>query len=666
VCGISGVAYVDPRHPVDRDLVRRLTSALAHRGPDADGYLFGDGIALGHRRLSIIDLSTGDQPMFNEDRSKAVVFNGEIYNFQALRAELARRGHRFATASDTEVIVHAWEEYGDSFPTRLRGMFAFAVWDARARRLLLARDRVGKKPLYYTQDGDRLLFASEIKAILRDPSVKRVLNRQAVDDYLTFGAIPAPQTIYQDIHQLPPAHTLVWEGGRARVSEYWDLSYRPDAGPTEAEWLERFSAVFEESVRLRLISDVPLGAFLSGGVDSTAVVAAMAAQSDRPVRTTTITFGNRAFNEAPHARAVAEALGTEHHEVPVEPSAVDILPTLVWHLDEPFADSSAVPTYYVARAARQGVTVALSGDGGDEVFAGYEWRYGLSLLEGRIRRHVPGPVRHHLLGPLSRVWPKADRLPRALRWKFLLRNVSLEAPQAYFHDMSLFTPGDKQALLTADFRRALNGHDPFVAFNRHFDRVRGADELNRLLYVDLKTWLSNDILVKMDRMAMANSLEVRSPLLDHHVLELAAGMPTTLKYRRGTSKYLLKRYAERSVPPSVIHRPKMGFSIPLAAWLRGELRATAEDLLLSERALERGYFQADAVQGMWWRHQHGQRNHAHHLWALMVLELWHRLFVDGRPDGAPPSVERGAGASRAVPATSWSTGRRRAADSHGL
>ncbi|MGE5857274.1 MAG: asparagine synthase (glutamine-hydrolyzing) [Solirubrobacterales bacterium] len=628
MCGISGVVYRDPAHPVDRDLLRRVTSVLSHRGPDADGFFWGPGAGLGHRRLSIIDLSTGDQPIYNEDRSKVVVFNGEIYNFQELRTALLQRGHRFTTSSDTEVLLHGWEEYGDGFVARLRGMFAFARWDLRARRLLLARDRVGKKPLYYTQDGERILFGSELKALITDPSLKRALSMEAIDDYLTFGAVPAPRTIYQNVQQVPPAHYLVWEGGRTRIVEYWDVAYRDLPARSEDECLEQFDSIFTEAVRLRLISDVPLGAFLSGGVDSTAVVATMASLLDRPVATTTVTFGERAFNEAPHARTVADTLGTDHEEVVVKPRAVDILPTLVWHLDEPFADSSAIPTYYVSQAARRRVTVALSGDGGDEVFAGYQWRYGLNLLEARLRGWIPGPVRRGVVGPLAAIWPKADRLPRPLRWKFLLRNLSLAPEQAYFNDMSLFTPADKRGLLTDGFRQGLNGHDPFTAFRTHFDRVRGLDHLRRILYVDLKTWLPNDILVKMDRMAMANSLEVRSPLLDHHVIDFAAGLPSEMKYHGRTSKYLLKRFAERRVPPSVIHRPKMGFSIPLASWLRGELRPMAEDLLLSERALGRSYFQAETIRGMWTRHQEGQRNHAHHLWALMVLELWHRMFVD--------------------------------------
>jgi asparagine synthase (glutamine-hydrolysing) len=382
-----------------------------------------------------------------------------------------------------------------------------------------------------------------------------------------------------------------------------------------------------------MISDVPLGAFLSGGVDSSAVVMAMAGESTRPVLTTNVAFRERGFNEAPHARQVAQAFQTDHREIVVEPKAAEILPTLVWHLDEPFADSSALPTYYLSRAARERVTVALSGDGGDETFGGYAWRYGLNMLEHRVRRRLPPWLRHGLLGPLASAWPKADRLPRPLRWKFFLRNLSLSPERAYFHDMSLFTPADKARLLSPEFRTTLGEHDPFTAFARYFERVAGLDHLSRITYVDLKTYLPNDILVKVDRMAMANSLEVRSPLLDHKVVEFAASVPAGLKFRGTTSKYLVKRYLERSLPASLVHRPKQGFSIPLARWLRSDLREIAHDLLLSERARRRGYFSTDTVRSLWEAHQSGRRDHAHRLWALMMLELWQRLFVDDARTG---------------------------------
>ena len=628
MCGISGVVYTDPRHPVDRDLVRRMTSTLTHRGPDADGYLFADGVALGHRRLSIIDLRGGDQPIYNTDGSKAVVFNGEIYNFQEVRRELEARGHRFRTASDTEVIVQGWQEYGDDGIRRLRGMFALALWDSKARRLLVARDRVGKKPLYYLHTPERFVFASELKALVADPAVKRVIDQRALHDYLTFGAIPPPRTIYDGIAQVPPAHWLVWENGQVRLTEYWDVPLEGGRPRREDDYLEEFEAIFTEAVRLRMISDVPLGAFLSGGVDSSSVVAAMAAQASAPILTTCVGFRASAFDEAPQARAVAEQLGTDHHELMVEAKAADILPTLIWHLDEPFADSSALPTYYVSKAAREHVTVALSGDGGDELFGGYAWRYGLNILESRVRRALPGWARQGVVRPLAAVWPKADWLPRPLRWKFFLRNVGLSPERAYFHDMSLFTPADQAALLTPELRQTVRDHDPFAAFARHFARTTGHDHLTRITYVDIKTYLANDILVKVDRMSMANSLEVRAPFLDHRLLEFAATLPANLKFRGTTSKYLVKRYLERRLPAALVHRPKRGFSIPLAQWLRHELRDTASDLLFAERSRTRGYFAGTHLRRLWDEHQRGRRNHSHRLWALMVLELWHRLFVD--------------------------------------
>jgi asparagine synthase (glutamine-hydrolysing) len=634
VCGIAGIAYADPRHPVDRELLVRMTSILAHRGPDADGFHTGPGIGLGHRRLSIIDLATGDQPMFNEDGTVVAVFNGEIYNFKELRESLIARGHRLVTSSDTEVIVHAYEDEGPDCVKRLRGMFALAVWDASRRRLLLARDRAGKKPLYYAHDGERIAFASELKGLLQDGGIKRSIRLEAMDDYLTFGVVPAPDTIFQDIAQLPPAHWLVWEDGRVRLGEYWDVPFGQVVERTETQALEELDDVLQDAVRVRLVSDVPLGAFLSGGVDSTAVVEAMSRLRHGPVVTTAVGFAERELSELHHARAVADHLRTVHHEVLVRPDAANVLPQLVWHLDEPFADSSAVPTYYVSKAAREHVTVALSGDGGDELFAGYERRYGLNRFEARLRRWIPGPVRRHVLGPLGRVYPKADWLPRPVRARYVLQNVSTSFERAYAADLSLFRPEDRDALLTPEFKRQIRGHDPLAALTRHFDRVRGLDSLSQLLYVDFKTWLANDILVKVDRMSMANSLEVRAPLLDHKVIEFAASLSPTFKLRGPTSKYLLKRHLEQRLPRFTAHRPKQGFELPVAAWLRGDLREMAGDLLLSDRAVNRGHVQPDRVRALWSRHQRRIQNHAAQLWALMVLELWHRTFVD------PATVQR--------------------------
>jgi asparagine synthase (glutamine-hydrolysing) len=638
MCGIAGIVHTDPEHPVDQELLRRMTSIMRHRGPDSDGFHVGCGVGLGHRRLSIIDLSTGDQPIYNEDRTKAIVFNGEIYNFPELRQDLEDRGHRFASRTDTEAILHAYEEYGDRCVERLRGMFAFAIWDESARRLFLARDRVGKKPLYYAHGARRIAFASELKALLQDPALKPVVDPEALDAFFSLGAVPAPKSILQGVAQLPPAHYLVWEDGKIHLAEYWDVPYGAPTKGREGDVVAAFGAVFDEAVRIRLISDVPLGAFLSGGVDSTAVVEAMTRHSASPVLTTSVGFAERPYSELDHARIVSQTVGSLHHEVLVRPSAAEVLPALVWHLDEPFADSSALPTYYVSRAARERVTVALSGDGGDEILAGYQRRYGLNRWESRLRRWLPGWFREGVLGPLGRVYPKADWLPRSLRGRFFLQNLATTFERAYFSDLSLFRADRKPGLLTPEFRIQLNGHDSFAGFVQHFMRVRGLDPLNQLLYVDLKTWLANDILVKVDRMSMANALEVRSPLLDHKLIEFAASVPPDLKYRGTISKYLLKRHLEGRVPRTVIHRPKQGFVIPLAEWLRGELRETAGELLLSQRALGRGYLRPESVRRLWESHQHKVRDHSAQIWALMVLELWHQTFLDRCPSEGPLSL----------------------------
>jgi asparagine synthase (glutamine-hydrolysing) len=628
MCGIAGFAFVDQRHPVDRELLKRMTAVMRHRGPDADGFHIGPGVGLGHRRLSIIDLAGGDQPIYGEDRSCAVILNGEIYNFHELQRELADRGHVFKTRSDTESIVHAYEEWGLDCVTRLRGMFAFALWDESRRRLILARDRAGKKPLYYHADGERLVFASEIKGLLQDPSIKRRLSPESLNDYFSFGNIPSPNTVFQDIYQVPPAHLLLWERGQSRLQEYWDVTFQPTGPSRPEEALEAFAPLFDEAVRIRMVADVPLGAFLSGGIDSSAVVASMARQSNRPVVTTSVGFAERTHSELEHARLVARAVRSRHHEILVRPNAVEDLPRLVWHLDQPFADSSALPTYYVSKAAREQVTVALSGDGGDEIFAGYQRRYGVHRLESRLRRLVPEPLRRGVLARLGRIYPRAEWIPRPLRWKLVLLNLGQSFERAYFNDLSLFLEEEKEALCSPEFLAQTRHHDPFHAFARHFERVRGADPLSRILYVDFKTWLHNDILVKVDRMSMSCSLEVRAPLLDHKVVEFAAALPPELKYRGPVSKFLLKRHVASRLPGLDASRPKQGFELPLAAWLRGDLRDTARDLLFSARAAQRGYVRPETVMRIWAAHQRGRRNHASQIWALLVLELWLREYLD--------------------------------------
>jgi asparagine synthase (glutamine-hydrolysing) len=628
MCGIAGLACVDRHHPVERELLFRMTDSMRHRGPDAEGFHFAPGVGLGHRRLSIIDLSTGDQPIYNETGTVVVVFNGEIYNFAVLARELRAAGHHFKTVSDTEAIVHAYEEFGLDFVTRLHGMFAFALWDEPKRRLVLARDRAGKKPLYYHVDRERLSFASEIKGLLEDVSIKRQLRPEGLYDYFTFGSVPGPDTVFHGIHQVPPAHLLVWENGRATLREYWDVRFEANSRMSESEALDEFANLFDEAVRARMVAEVPLGAFLSGGIDSSAVVASMARQSGRPVVTTTVGFAESAHSEADHARLVARAIGSDHHELLVRPDAVTDLPSLVWYLDQPFADPSALPTYYVSRAARGRVTVALAGDGGDELFAGYQRRYGVNRMEDRLRRMLPGLVRHGVLGPLGRIYPQWDRLPRPLRLKLVLSNLGQTFERAYFSDMSLFRESERQSLLTPELQQAVRGHDPFAAFARHFEPVRDADPLSRILYVDFKTWLTDRVLVKVDRMSMACSLEVRAPLLDHTIVEFAARVPSHLKFNGRVSKYLLKRHVAERLPALAIHRQKQGFNLPLAEWLRKDLREVARDLLFSVRSTQRGYVRPAEVTRMWAAHQQAHRDHAPRIWALMILELWHRAYID--------------------------------------
>jgi asparagine synthase (glutamine-hydrolysing) len=625
MCGIAGKLTFASDHPVDRDLLVAMTDTLAHRGPDADGFYVGPGIGLGHRRLSIIDLAGGDQPMGNEDGAIQVVFNGEIYNFKELREELRAAGHRFRTLSDTEVIVHGYEQWGPACVERFRGMFAFAVWDDRARRLVLARDRVGIKPLYYAPLGPRgLVFASEIKAILEDPEVPRDWRPDALQAYLTLGYVPSPLSIYRHVQKLPPGHVLLAERGQVRLTKYWDLTFTGDGDVArEREYLDRLDALLRAAVKMRLISDVPLGAFLSGGLDSTAVVAYMADTSDAPVVTTTVGFEERGFDEVEAARAVAEHLGCAHVTRRVTPAVADLLPKLAWHFDEPFADSSAVPTYYVSAAARERVTVALSGDGGDELWAGYA-RHHVERWEGRARRWL-GPIGTRAVARLGRRLPLEVKGSRSLGHLALPPGTACAAKHAY----DMFTAGARQQLVSAELLRATRGYDAFDAFREFYAACPSGDPVDRALYVDVKTYLLDDILTKVDRMSMAVSLETRVPLLDHKLIEFAATVPTGLKLRNGRRKYLLRRLLERRVPRAILDRPKHGFTAPIGEWLRGPLHDLVSDLLLAGRFRQRGVFDADGVARLWDEHRTGRQDHRHRLWSLLMLELWFQRFVDG-------------------------------------
>ena len=626
MCGITGIFYPRSSDTVEVDQLHRMMSVLVHRGPD-DGDVYSEGpIGLGHRRLSIIDVAGGKQPIFNEDRTMAIVFNGELYNFQPLRETLLKREHQFRTNSDTEVILHAYEEYGPQCVRRLRGMFAFAVWDAPKKRLFLARDRIGIKPLYYYWNGQKFLFASEIKAILQDPTVRRDLNPQALDEYLTYLYIPAPRTIFQQIYKLRPGHTLIVSEEGVKEEEYWDITFQPERGRAEREVAEGVLEKLRESVSVHLMSEVPLGAFLSGGIDSSAVVAIMSGLLDQPVNTASIGFREAGFDESPYARAVARRFKANAYEKTVEADAARILETLTWHFDEPFADSSMVPTYYVSQVARERVTVCLSGDGGDENFAGYR-RYRFDMFENAVRRVLPPSVRGPVFGMLGRLYPKADWLPRIFRGKTLLTNLSLSPERAYFQTVSWFTPAMKHLLYRDSLRASLGEYDAFAVMQQYFDRTRGWDSLSRIQYVDIKTYLVDDILTKVDRASMAHSLEVRVPLLDHEFMEYVARIPAGYKLRAGEGKYIFKKALAELLPSGIMTRPKMGFSIPLADWFRTDLKTVFEERVLAERSFLANLFDLDPIQRWWEQHQRGTRDYAPQLWALLVLESWGGQFL---------------------------------------
>jgi asparagine synthase (glutamine-hydrolysing) len=621
MCGIAGRVNTDPARPINRARLEAMTTAVAHRGPDADGFYVGAGVGLGHRRLSILDLATGDQPLSNEDGRFWVVFNGEIFNFADTRAELETAGHHFRTNTDTEVIVHAHEEWGDAAVERFRGMFAYALWDNRTRRLLLVRDRLGIKPLYYASTRDAIVFGSEIKSLLEDPDVPRDWSAEAVDAYLTLQYVPSPRTIYKDIHKLPPGHMLAVQDGQVTMRQYWDLVFTGHGDATlEDAYLEQLDALVTEAVKLRLVSDVPLGAFLSGGIDSSLVVSAMVRVSNSPVLTTSVGFDEAAFDELAYARTVASHLGVAAAEEIVRPDIESLLPKLAWHFDEPFADSSAVPTYCVSAAARKHVTVALSGDGGDELWAGYQ-RHRVERAELAAREWL-GSAGERCAGWIG------GRLPLGVKGARSLRHLGLSPADACArkHAYGLFDMG--RGLYASDFAREVSDADPFAGFRAAYERCTSPDPLDRALYVDVKTHLVDDILTKVDKTSMAVSLEARVPLLDHKLLEFVATVPASLKLKHGRSKYLLRKLLARYVPPSIVDRPKQGFAMPVGEWLRGPLAPMVEELVGDGRLRARGIFDQQGLSQLWREHRTGARDHRHRLWSVMMLELWFRQFVD--------------------------------------
>jgi asparagine synthase (glutamine-hydrolysing) len=632
MCGICGKYNFLSGAPVDPAELRAMADVMIHRGPDDAGYHSAGPLGLGVRRLSIIDVAGGRQPIANEDESVWIAANGEIYNFPELRREMEGRGHRFRTRSDVETIVHLYEEYGTACVKRLRGMFAFALWDERARRLFLARDRVGKKPLFYAETKNGLVFGSSIRSLLQDPAVGRGVDLEALHHYLTWQYVPEPATMFAGVSKLPPAHTLVCENGAPRVERYWSLDFSAKSALAENEAAEAVRESLKEATRIRLMSEVPLGAFLSGGVDSTAVVGLMTELGARPVRTFSIGFEESGFDELSFARLAARRFETDHHELTVRADAVAVLPEIVRHFEEPMADMSAVPTYYLAKMTKAHVTVALNGDGGDEAFAGYV-RYRVFQAARRLGL-IPGPLRRGAGAAAARL-PESER-PRAVSRvvKRLTATLALDASDRYALWLTIFDAARKAALYSGDMAARFATLDSRDYLRRAFDRCPGVRGVDRLLCADTLTYLPGDLLVKMDRMTMAHSLEARSPFLDHHVLELAASLPPSYKLKGRTGKSILKKALAGLVPAEILGRAKMGFGVPVGGWFRRELKPMAYDVLLDARAAGRGYFRPEAVRALLDEHQGRCVDHGHRIWALLILELWHREFIDGPPAGS--------------------------------
>jgi asparagine synthase (glutamine-hydrolysing) len=626
MCGIVGIVNSEKRR-VDEALLGRMCNAIRHRGPDDDGFYVNGGVGLGMRRLAIIDLAHGQQPIHNQDRSAWIVFNGEIYNYLELREKLEKLGHTFYTNSDTEAIVHAYDEYGADCPKHLRGMFAFAIWNERTEELFLARDRVGKKPLLYAQLNNGLVFGSEFSALLLHPDISRDVDSEALHHYLSFMCVPAPLTAYRAIRKLEPGHSLRWRKGEIKLERYWqpDFSHKLDIGEEEAG--ERALEILRDAVRVRLMSEVPLGAFLSGGIDSSAVVALMSEASSEPVKTFSIGFAEQDFSELHHARRIAEHVGADHHEFIVRPDAMEVLPLLVEHYGEPYADSSAIPTYYVARETRKHVTVALNGDGGDESFAGYE-RYAAMQLAERYRR-LPASLRKLAIQPAIGLLPASETSRSRIRdAKRFIQAASLPKRERYLRWVSVFDAEAKQDLYSADFQRQTASVHPGEILDPWFARANGSGIVDAALLTDIMTYLPNDLLVKVDIASMAVSLEARSPFLDHHVIEFAASLPERFKLRGLTTKYLLKRVLKKLLPAENLERRKMGFGVPIGHWFRGQMQSFLRETLLSQKALGRGLFKPESVKQMIELHTSNERDYAHQLWTLLMLELWFDRFID--------------------------------------
>ncbi|WP_374262880.1 XrtA/PEP-CTERM system amidotransferase [Zoogloea sp.] len=626
MCGIAGLFDTRGKRDFDRALMKRMNDIQFHRGPDEGDLHFEPGVALGHRRLSIIDLSTGQQPLFNEDGSVAVVFNGEIYNFQELVPELEALGHRFHTRSDTEVIVHAWESWGEDCVQRFRGMFAFALWDRNRQTFFMARDRLGVKPFFYAiLDDGTLVFGSELKVLMQHPGLDRRIDPQAVEEYFAFGYVAEPRTIFKGARKLQPGESLCIRRGQPipAPKRYWDVRFTLDNPLSLADATAELTERLRESVRLRMISDVPLGAFLSGGVDSSAVVATMAGLSGEPVNTCSIAFDDPAFNESEFAQMVADRYQTRHFVETVKSDDFDLIDTLAALYDEPYADSSAIPTYRVCQLARKHVTVALSGDGGDEAMGGYR-RYRMHLMEEKMRGSMPAGIRRPVFGLLGRMYPKADWAPRMFRAKTTFQALARDSVQAYFHSVSILRDDMRRSLFSNTFRAELAGYNAIEVFRRHAAAADTDDPLALIQYLDTKTYLVGDINTKVDRASMAHSLEVRDPLMDHKLVEWLATLPSSLKIKGQEGKFVFKKAMEPLLPRDVLYRPKMGFAVPLARWFRGPLKGRVREAILGSTLAETGIFNRAYLQHLVDAHQSGARDYSASLWTTMMFEAFLR------------------------------------------
>ena len=637
MCGIAGKLNFSRSIQIDQELLSRMCEVIRHRGPDDVGYYINKNVGLGMRRLSIIDLEKGHQPISNEDNSVWVVFNGEIYNFLELRKELVAKNHIFRTKTDTEVIVHLYEDYGEECVKKLRGMFAFALWDQKEQKLFIARDRIGQKPLYYSTLNNSLIFGSELKTILQDPKIEKRINREALDDYLTCGFVPSPKTIFEGINKLPPAHYLTCKNGQVKSTRYWSVKYNSNEKKEEIFYTEQLEELIREAVRLRLVSDVPLGAFLSGGLDSSLIVALMSDIWNNPVKTFAIGYKENSYNELQYARIVADHFGTNHHELEVECEVENILPKLVRHFDEPFADAAAIPNYYVSRMAKKDVTVSLSGDAADELFGGYR-RYQSRKITSYFN-HIPRWARVNLIEKLVKLFPESDayygkstikKLKRFIEYSRLIDNDPSNSWLPFFSEE------EKDNLYNRSSKSDLKSYkseyikDYFSASKFHTNSDKKIqDPISQMMWVDLMTSLPEDMLTRVDRMSMANSLEVRSPLLDHKIVEFMATVPTGLKLKGLTSKYILKKTVEHLLPKQILHRSKQGFVVPIASWLKNDLKPYVGDLLLSETSRSSDYFNQAYIKQLVNDHQNGRRDNKNKIWALLVFEVWYRTFMDG-------------------------------------